>query len=118
MGIKKSLHPSQCVQPNYGKGSRAASSFYFTNVDGLILLLQCTQECQRPLVGEGVEERRVVVERWHEQKHDGGRDDLELGIEYYDAFCDELKKERLRIGGDWVVADACLSRRRNKNTVR
>ena len=59
-----------------------------------------------------------MVERWHEQKHDGGEDDLELGMEYYDAFCDELKKERLRIGGDWAVADACLSRRSNRNTVR
>ena len=54
------------------------------------------------------------MERWHEQKHDGGKDDLD----YYDAFCDELKKERLRIGGDWAVADACLSRRSNRNTVR
>ena len=58
------------------------------------------------------------MERWHEQKHDRGKDDLELGMEYYDAFCDELKKERLRIGGDWAVADACLSRRSNRNTVR
>jgi len=74
----------------------------------------CAQDMQRKLTGEGWKERNVIL-----KNRDKGNDDdeglwwvngklQENQLKYFDALCDDIKAERKRIGGHWVIADADL----------
>ena len=65
-------------------------------------------EMQKRLRGERVTERRAAfseMERGWEDR-DGPSEEIKEG--YYSLFCEDVRNERARVGGDWVVADAGL----------
>ena len=65
-------------------------------------------EMQKRLRGERVTERRAAfseMERGWEDR-DGPSEDIKE--RYYSLFCEDVRNERARVGGDWVVADAGL----------
>ena len=70
------------------------------------------QLVQRRLEGEGAEYRRELYRQVEEQC------DPEKVREFSGLLCDELKRERLRIGGDWAVASAWLNNRGVRDAVR
>jgi len=64
------------------------------------------QIMQRPLIGEGLEERKKIIGKSEEvffeiSKGNAKYEDLK---EYYGIMCEDIDRERKRIGGDWVVA--------------
>ena len=63
---------------------------------------------QKPLVGDGMEERREVCKETQEEfsKVFAGKDhyDREVGRRFSDLLCGDVSNERKRIGGDWVIA--------------
>ena len=62
---------------------------------------------QRNLVGEGLEERRRVHQKATESFRQvmlGEEYDIEDYEDYFELMCQDIKKERKRIGGDWVIA--------------
>ena len=68
---------------------------------------------QKPLKGEGLEERRDVCKKaseWKGQVRAGGDFDTEMAKEYYGLMCEDIKRERKRIGGDWAIAAITFSR--------
>ena len=67
---------------------------------------------QKPLIGEGVEERKKLLKEAMEcfMNLFGGRDfDMDILKKFYTFECEEILKERKRIGGDWAVATVALS---------
>ena len=70
------------------------------------------QLVQRRLEGEGAEYRRELYRQVE------GQYDPEKVREFSGLLCDELKRERLRIGGDWAVASAWLNNRGVRDAVR
>eukprot|EP00092_Neocalanus_flemingeri_P064453 GFUD01078212.1.p1 GENE.GFUD01078212.1~~GFUD01078212.1.p1 ORF type:complete len:348 (-),score=106.70 GFUD01078212.1:150-1193(-) len=65
------------------------------------------QFLQKPLIGEGLEERREVCKRGNEMFGEmmaGGDYDKVKAEEYYEKMCEDIKRERKRIGGDWSIA--------------
>ena len=73
---------------------------------------------QKELVGEGIEERRELGRNIHslfmkmmneglEVKFDDSEDARQMK-KYYQLLCEDIKKERRRIGGDWAVASALV----------
>ena len=70
------------------------------------------QLVQRRLEGEGGEYRRELYRQVE------GQCDPETVREFSRLLCDELKRERLRIGGDWAVASAWLNNRGVRDAVR
>ena len=70
------------------------------------------QLVQRRLEGEGAEYRRELYRQVE------GQCDPEKVREFSRLLCDELKRERLRIGGDWAVASAWLNNRGVRDAVR
>ena len=70
------------------------------------------QLVQRRLEGEGAEYRRELYRQVE------GQCDPEKVREFSGLLCDELKRERLRIGGDWAVASAWLNNRGVRDAVR
>jgi len=71
------------------------------------------QVYQKALKGEGLEERKELIKRSIPVFADmmSGKDyDKELAKEFYGAMCEDIKRERKRIGGDWAIAAVTLSR--------
>ena len=62
---------------------------------------------QKKLVGEGIAERKEVGKKVGKMFMDmiGGKEtDKEVVEEVYQEVCKDIRKERARVGGDWVVA--------------
>ena len=66
---------------------------------------------QRPLKGEGLEQRKQVCEKFFNElaAFYKGDHDKNVHREFYDLMCEDIKRERARIGGDWAVANAVAS---------
>ena len=67
---------------------------------------------QKPLRGQGTEERKAVVKKvqatWGDMM--GGKDyDKEALREYYSLMAEDIAKEKKRIGGDFAIAHVLLS---------
>ena len=80
------------------------------------------QERQRPLVGQGSEERREVCkkngEAWERLiKEEETEADWLVIEKYLEILCEDIKSQRERIGGDWAVA-GCTTHRRMRDIVR
>ena len=78
---------------------------------------------QRPLVGPGRQERQEICREaftaWEsflnkEEISESGWSSIER---FLDALCEEILRQRDRLGGDWAVA-GCLSHRRMRDRVR
>ena len=68
---------------------------------------------QTPLQGAGLVARQEVCRRAEEElpKMLAGADcDQVVAGEYYDLLCQDITKERARIGGDWVVAGVAINK--------
>ena len=71
------------------------------------------QVYQKPLRGEGLEERKKALQSMTElftQMMAGEEYDKEKAKEFYRMMSDDIKKERKRIGGDWAIAAVTLKR--------
>ena len=65
------------------------------------------QSFQKGLRGKGLKERMDVVSKSgveYEKMMKGEKYDKEALEKVYNVLCDDIQRERLRIGGDWVVA--------------
>ena len=68
---------------------------------------------QKPLRGEGQEKRREVVVKGMNACMEmiNGKDfEIEEFREFYSCMCEDIQRERKRIGGDWVVATVAFTR--------
>ena len=68
---------------------------------------------QKPLRGEGQEKRRKVVVKGMNACMEmiKGKDfEIEEFREFYSCMCEDIIRERKRIGGDWVVASVAFTR--------
>jgi len=68
---------------------------------------------QRPLIGEGIEQRRDLVEKattFFEAMMAGKEYDMEEAKKFYSGMCEDILRERKRIGGDFVVAAVSFAR--------
>merc|ERR1711936_1274937 len=68
---------------------------------------------QRPLKGEGLEERAKAckkVEELFAHMLAGGSFPMEMAREFYELMCEDIKSERRRIGGDWAIAAVTFTR--------
>lgn len=68
---------------------------------------------QRNLVGEGLQERREAIgkaEKFKKQVMLGEDYDQEGANAFYGLMCEDIKKERKRIGGDWAIAAVTFKR--------
>ena len=77
---------------------------------------------QRPLVGEGSEERREVCQKvgkaWRRLlKGEETKADWLVFEKYLELLCEDIRSQRERIGGDWAVA-GCVTHRRMRDIVR
>lgn len=64
-------------------------------------------------IGPGAKERVFLIKRFQEQIGPmvAGLDfDKEVLKEYYTALSEDIKKQKARIGGDWVIANVAFSR--------
>ena len=78
---------------------------------------------QRRLIGEGWEKRKEIF-----KNKDKGNDDeedwwisgklQENQINYFNALCDDIKSDRRRIGGHWVIAETHLIKRSVRNFIK
>merc|ERR1712179_735348 len=74
---------------------------------------------QRKLIGEGVKERQELFRRVNKAFMklfgDSGEElndiDYKVIKEGYKAMCDDIKKERERMGGDWAICCVLLTRK-------
>lgn len=66
----------------------------------------CYQHVQKKLVGEGANERRELSEN---------SDNSENCLR---ALCDDVKKQRKRIGGDWAVCEVSLSSKKMRDLAK
>jgi len=74
------------------------------------------QKLQKNLFGEGLQERKEVNKEarntWSkifhgwEFKADDESEDAEICRKFFKLFCEDIKREKKRIGGDWAVATA------------
>ena len=74
------------------------------------------REYQRNLTGPGREEREEVCRRVEEcfdklfnKKSLSQGDESHLEA-YYQCLCEDISRERARIGGDWVIAGVLLTK--------
>jgi len=70
------------------------------------------QNNQRPLKGEGLEKRQEVIAKTTKglgllMKGEHEKDFFE---EYYSLMCEDIQREKERIGGDWAVAQCVMLR--------
>ena len=77
---------------------------------------------QRPLVGEGSQERREICKEidkaWHRFiKGEETESDWLLVEKYLALQCEDIKSQRERIGGDWAVA-GCITHKRMRDIIR
>ena len=79
---------------------------------------------QRKLTGEGWKERNEIL-----KNRDKGNDDdegiwwvngklQENQLKYFEALCEDIKAERKRIGGHWVIADADLIKKSVRDFIK
>jgi len=71
-----------------------------------------TMKPQKPLVGEGLEKRQDVLKRTSKFWQDlmtGEPFEETNREEFFTALCENIRKERERIGGDWAVACVALN---------
>ena len=77
------------------------------------------QQTQPRLVGKGAKKRREAFAKLQNWGPDGfGKYSEEALIEFCKLLCDEIKQERRRIGGDWVVPWLGLSAKVARDAVR
>ena len=65
------------------------------------------------LLGPGAKERVSLIKKFQAQIGPmvAGLDfDKEVLKEYYKALSEDIKKQKTRIGGDWVIANVSFSR--------
>ena len=80
-------------------------------------------ERQRPLVGEGRQEREEICSEgyraWASFLKTGelSESDWSAVDRYMDALCEDIQRQRGRLGGHWAVA-GCLTLRRMRDRVR
>ena len=78
---------------------------------------------QRPLVGDGRQERQEICSEgyraWETFLNNGemGERDWRAVDRYMDALCEDIQRQRHRLGGHWAVA-GCLPLRRMRDRVR
>ena len=77
----------------------------------------CYQNIQIKLQGEGVKERKELSGKLEVENPDGSID-KEILESYYRLLCDDIKKQRKRIGGDWAVCDVGLISENLRNYVK
>ena len=68
---------------------------------------------QTPLQGAGLEARQEVCRRAEKEllkMLKGVECDQGVAGEYYDLLCQDITRERARIGGDWVVAGVAINK--------
>merc|ERR1712110_570755 len=65
---------------------------------------------QRFLKGDGIEERIKSAEAFMQIVSDGAIRDKALLKPFYDLMCEDILRERRRIGGDWAVATVVFTR--------
>ena len=68
---------------------------------------------QKPLKGEGLAERMELCKKSNDMfmKMFKGEDyEKDIMKEYYSGMCDDILRERKRIGGDWAIAAVTLTR--------
>ena len=78
------------------------------------------QDTQSRLVGEGIKERKEVVSKAHAEFDamlKGKEHDVRKIEDFYRAMCQDISRERRRLGGDWVVA-MLVPTRLTRDTVR
>ena len=78
----------------------------------------CHQKFQIYLEGEGGKEREEANEATHMEKNPDGSPIVENFENYFRLLCDDIKKQRKRIGGDWAIADARLGSEKMRHYVR
>ena len=78
----------------------------------------CHQKFQIYLEGEGGKEREEANEATHMEKNSDGSPIVENFENYFRLLCDDIKKQRKRIGGDWAIADARLGSEKMRHYVR
>ena len=72
------------------------------------------QHKQRKLVGEGAKERQEVVNKTIKEfikTMSGGDCDDAVMEAGYKEMCSDIRRERARMGGDWVVSSLLLTRK-------
>ena len=69
---------------------------------------------QATLKGPGMEERKVVIERF---RNLGFSYDGAVMMDYYQHLAADIAREKARVGGDWTVA-AVLLKRENRDQLR
>ena len=69
---------------------------------------------QATLKGPGMEERKVVIERF---RNLGFSYDGAVMMDYYQHLAADIVREKARVGGDWTVA-AVLLKRENRDQLR
>ena len=65
------------------------------------------------MLGPGAKERVSLIQRFQAQLGPmvAGLDyDKEILKEYYSALSEDIKKQKKRIGGDWVIANVAFTR--------
>jgi gluconate kinase len=69
-------------------------------------------QVQHPLLGEGMHERKAIIDRFNVNFGAGIGDytkvDRNIVNEFITALADDISNERRRLGGDWIVAFAVL----------
>jgi len=70
------------------------------------------QNNQRPLKGEGLEQRKEAIGKMMKgfgllMKEEADKDFFE---DYYTLMCEDIQREKERIGGDWAVAQCIMTR--------
>ena len=82
------------------------------------------QDSQRHLSGEGLKERKAKQEKvekcWQKlifKKEPLTEEDWFAMDEMYDCLAEDIRRERKRIGGDWVVA-GCIHSTRERELIR
>ena len=67
---------------------------------------------QKQLKGKGSEERIEVVRKLMDKFGSflEGDDESEVFQEYYSLMCEDIQRERERIGGDWAIASVVMLR--------
>jgi len=71
------------------------------------------QISQKPLKGEGYAERKEICKKYNEfftQLIEGKGTNKEHLEAFFNAQCDDILRERKRIGGDWAIAAVTLTR--------
>jgi len=71
------------------------------------------QVSQRPLKGEGLAERKKICAKLFEFFKDiieGKEGDKENMKPFYEEVCNDILRERKRIGGDWAIAAVVMTR--------